>query len=459
MVGVLAAACVATFAVTRLEERKENIKTSGEIVLALEPDSVTAVSWEYGETALAFHKADVWLYDGDEAFPVDEGQINALLEPFTSFGVSFIIEDVTDYSPYGLDDPQCVITLTTAAQTYTVRLGDYSVLDEERYVALDDGRVYLAKVDPLASYDVTLEDMILHDESLSYASVTQLQFSGTEHYTILYDEDSSASPCAEDVYFTQASAPLDTDRVEDYLETLTTLPLTRYVTYNATEEDLASYGLDAPELVIEVEYQVAKSDEIQSYTLSISRDPTELAALKEAEETGEAVKDDTFTAYARVGQSQIVYFLSESDYNALMKAGYANLRHRSVFTADFDQVYQVDVTLEGSQHTLSADGRDEDGQRVWSYGEETVDLSDFQQELTSLSALLPSDFTDATPSGQLEMALTLHLETEAFPQLTIQLYREDGQRCLCLVNGESFAYLSRADVMDLVETIQAIVLS
>lgn len=107
LLGLLLAACAATFGVIRYEEHKEVIRNSDAIVLEIDSDAVQTLSWEYGAETLAFHKEDTWLYDGDAAFPVDEEKIQERLELFRAFGVSFIIEDVEDYGQYGLDKPIC----------------------------------------------------------------------------------------------------------------------------------------------------------------------------------------------------------------------------------------------------------------------------------------------------------------------------------------------------------------
>ena len=78
LLGILAVACIGTFLVMHIEEKKEQIKNSDEIVLEVSGDSVTSLSWKYEDTALAFHKGDSWLYDEDEAFPVDEEKIEEL---------------------------------------------------------------------------------------------------------------------------------------------------------------------------------------------------------------------------------------------------------------------------------------------------------------------------------------------------------------------------------------------
>ena len=105
LLGILLVACVATFVISRQEEEKEKIKNSDEIILTIDSESVTALSWEYDEVSLAFHKDETWLYDEDEAFPVDEEKIADLLEQFQEFGVAFEIDEVRDYAQYGLDDP------------------------------------------------------------------------------------------------------------------------------------------------------------------------------------------------------------------------------------------------------------------------------------------------------------------------------------------------------------------
>lgn len=462
LLGVLAIACIATFAVTQMEEDKEQIRATGEIVLEVSSDAVQSLSWEYGETSLAFHKDGNWLYDEDEAFPVDEETIHDMLEQFESFGVSFIIEEVTDYSMYGLDDPECTINFATGDQSYKIELGDFSNMDEERYVSIGDGNVYLAKVDPLEQFDAVLSDMIKHDEDLAYEQVTQIKFEGTENYTIFYEEESAATYCAEDVYFTEKNGetlPLDTDRVGNWLEYLTTLNPTDYVTYNVTEEDLESYNLVEPELTITVDYTAEDEDgkEISdTFTLSISRNPEELAAAEEAEVNDEEAED--VTAYVRIGESQIIYKISEYNSNGLRAVSYNELRHREVLPADFGDVYQIDVTLEGADYTIAVDDEEND-ERIWKYQEEEVEIDNLQNALETLDAEYSSDFISDNPSGKEEIRLTVYLDNENHPEVEIELYRHGGEDCLAVVDGETFALVPRSDVVDLIEAVNAIVLS
>lgn len=459
LLGLLAVLCVGTVLLTQWEEKKEQITATGEIILEVPVDEVTSLKWEYGETALSFHKDDAWLYDADEAFPVDGDKLEAMLNLFSAFGVSFVIEDVTDYGMYGLDTPECTIEFTAGEQTYTVQLGDYSKMDGERYVSIGDGNVYLAKVDPLDQFDAVLDDVMLHDESLSYEQVTEITFHGAENYTIFREADSEYALCADDLYYTKRdgeAVPLDTGRVETYLETLTTLHLTDYVTYRVTDEELASYGLTEPELTITVEY-TDTDGEGQTYTLSVTRNPEELAATEEAEANDE--EGDDVTAYVRVGDSQIVYRVSEYNSDALRAVSYNELRHREVLTADFETVTQIDMTLEGRSYTLTADGVNDDDEPIWKYGEDEIVITSLQKKLESLDVEYSADFSDEKPSGKKEISLTVHLNSETRPTVQIDLYRQDGTYCFAVVDGEPLAAISRSDAVELIEAVNAIVLN
>ena len=464
LLGVLAVSCIATFAVLKVEEKKEQISNSDEVILEISTDSVQALSWDYEDTSLAFHKDDQWLYDEDSAFPVDEEKMEELLEQFQSFGVSFIIEDVEDYAQYGLEDPLCTIHLETEDQSYDILLGNYSNMDSERYVSIGDGNVYLVSEDPLDYFDTQLSDMIDHDETPSFDTVEQITFTGEEDYSVFYEEDSTETYQPEDVYFTKKNGknlPLDTDRVDTYLNEITTMDLTDYVTYNATEEELQSYGLDDPELTVAVDYTVENEDgeeTDETFVLNISRDPEEKQAEKEDSETDEDSEDDEseeeITAYARVGESQIVYQISGSDYEALMAASYDSLRHPEVLSADFSDVTELDITLEGKEYTITSEK--DDDTRTYYYGEEELEIDDLQSAVEALSA---DSFTEEEPDQKEEISLTVHLDNEYFPEVQIQLYRYDGNYCLAVVDGESVSLVERSYVIDLVEAVNAIVLN
>lgn len=337
-------------------------------------------------------------------------------------------------------------------------------MDEQRYVDIGDGNVYLLSEDPMDYVDPALSAMIEDDDTPAFENVADIRFTGKENYTIVRTEDSGYSYSDQDIYFVQedgAYLPLDTASVTTYLNTITALDLLTYVTYNATDQELAAYGLDTPEQSVTVNYTEEGSEDGEpvagTCVIHIGRNQEELQEALESED--DTVTEDSVTKYVRIGDSPIVYELDSVDYAILSDAGYNDLRHKEVFWGDFADVCQVDVTLEGSTHTLVSELNDEE-ERLWYYQEVTeeadaLDLTAFQDALESLTA---DTFTDKAPAEKEEIRLTLYLEDENFPQVEIVLYRYDGTSCLAVVDGESVSLVSISTVMDLVEAVQAIVL-
>lgn len=461
LLAVFAVVSITAVLVSRHEEKVEQIKNSGKTILSIPTDTVTAFSWTNEDGTFSFTKGDTWTYDGDSAFPVDEGKINDLLAQFEDFAAAFAIDDVEDYAQYGLTEPICTISITAGEETYTVQLGDFSKMDEQRYVSIGDGKAYLVSHDPLDEFGAVLRDMILDDTIPAFDTAEKIAFTGTENYTISYDEDGT-SICADDVYFADGQ-PLDTDNVNAWLTALTGLDLTDYVSYNVTNEELQTFRLDEPALTITLDYSSSDEDGTETdagtLVLHLSQNPEELAAYGEALANEEDDLPDV-TCYARVGKSQIVYQITQSEFDALTAVSYDTLRHQKLFTADFDTVTSIDVTLEGETYTFTytppENEDDEDAEGTWSYNGEEFDVFNFSYALRALSA---SSFTDEKPTGQEEISLRLHLDNEDFPAFTLTLYRCDGETCIAEVDGEPVAFVSRSQTVDLVEAVRTLTLS
>lgn len=497
LVGVLAVVCAAAFLATRVQEQQEQVEASGETVLAIDAGNVASLAWTSGEAEYAFHKDGTWIYDADEAFPVSAEALEELLAPFSSFNAAFVIRDVTDYAQYGLEEPECTIEIGTADASYTIALGDMSAMDDQRYISIGDDNVYLAVTDPMDAFAVELSDLIDNDEIPQMDTVTALSLTGAVEESIAYVEAGGPSYSDEDVYFLQSgeeSLPLDTDLVEDYLGGIRDLVLTDYATYNATEIELASFGLNDPALTVTVEYEQqaeaaeeGAEPETTAGTLALHIGRVEEEAEESAEETAESAEDISqeeaqYAYYLRVGDSQIVYNLSDADGEALFAASYDDLRHRQLFWGDFDDVAQATILLDNQTYTLTAQtaqtaetaetGEDadaaagsaeptataaaeDDAEITWICNGETVDVTGIRDKLAALTA---EAFTEEAPADQLEISLTLDLNDEGVPQVRIQLYRYDGASCLAVLDGEPAALVAREDVVDLMEAVRTLLL-
>ncbi len=468
---VLAGVCVLTFAVSNYQQKSEEIKESGETVLSIAADDVTALSWSYDADAInsetesssssedadnevtgtqefSFTKDESWSYDEDSEFPVSEEKINNLLSVFQDFSAAFEIDDVDDYDQYGLSDPICTINITTADKDYEIKVGDISKMDSQRYVSIDDGNVYLATVDPMESYACTLQGVIDGDVVPSFDTVSKITFTGDNDYSIEYNEDGGKSYNSSDVYFADSDGEtiaLDNTTVTSYLSTLSYMDLSEYATYTATEDDMATYGLDDPDLTISVDY-TSEDDTTGTFTMSIARDPSE------TEEITDDNVDDV-NAYAMVDGSKIIYKISGSTYRTLMASSTDDLRHKDIYTADTDDMTEITASIDGTEYTITSKGSGDD--KKWYCSDNEVDLTDFTSALTALSA---DSFTNESAADKEELSLTIKLDNDYSSEISIALYRYDGTNCLVYVNDEPTAFVSRELAVDLEEAVNAIVL-
>ena len=423
LLGVLVVICIATFALSKTEKKKENIKNSDKTVLEVDSDSVNKISWKSSLGSLAFEKKDgTWTYTDDANFPVDQDKIAERLKLFKEFGVAFEIEDVDDYGQYGLDDPECTITLETDDETYEISLGDYSTMDSQRYVSIGDGNVYLVKNDPMDSFNVTIDALVKNDEIPNFNQVekiSEIKVSG--------------------------STSLD---AKTYLNNVNALNLGTYVTYNATDEELAKYGLDEPQYNLEVKYTPKSED--SSEDSGDSKD-SEASSEKTFILHVSAKQDDK--AYVRIGDSKIIYEITEDEYKNVTDGSYDSLRHKSVVTADLSDVDSVKVTLEDKDYTI--DLSEKKGDVVSTYDGEEIEGTDFTDALKALKA---SDFTSEEPSEKEEISFKLHYKDDKYPEKEVKIYRYDGTNCLVTIDGKSISLVKRDLVVDLTEAVNAIVL-
>ena len=95
-----------------------------------------------------------------------------------------------DCGQYGLDDPNCTIGLSTEEQSCQILLGDYSRMASLRYISIGDGNAYLAQSDPLDYFDTGLRQMIENDAVPDLGHAAEIRFTGSEHYSVVYEEDS-----------------------------------------------------------------------------------------------------------------------------------------------------------------------------------------------------------------------------------------------------------------------------
>ena len=231
------------------------------------------------------------------------------------------------------------------------------------------------------------------------------------------------------------------------------LSLKDYVTYRASQEDLAAYGMDDPALTVQVDYTLKhedEEDEKRSFTVHLSQDPQQRAAADQAADQGEE-EIPTVTSYARMDGSELIYEIPEATFDRLTECGYNDLRHREILPADFADADEIRVTLEGKTYTITT--KLEDEKKVYFYGDKEIDIVDIA---TAAQAVEAADFSDSAQIGKQEIRLELVLPEDR--SINVELYRLDGSSCFAKVDGKPVGTVPRQQVVDLQEAVNTIVL-
>lgn len=476
LLAVLAVVCIATIIVSSHEIKKEKIKASDDIVFEVPSDDVAKLSWEHDGSKLSFSKKDgVWQSDDDASLPVDEDKINELLKLFEEFGVSFIIEEPEKLSDYGLDQPECTISFSTSDKDYTVKLGGFSTMDQERYVSIDDGNVYLVKTDPLDAFNKTLDYFTKSDEIPAPETADSIKVSGSAidtEYSISYDVNNSAAYSDEDVYYCNNEA-LDSEKVKSYLEAVSEVSLDNCVDHNFSEDKLGEYGLDQPVLSVDISYPKTddkgkKTGETGEYSFSIGIDPKDKDKFDaqgklledSSEDTADATsdadsdKESSASTYIRFNDSKLVYKLSDEDYKTLTAAKLGDFVKSELIPSGFDKAESIDFELDGNTYTFTGNKKLVGG-TDWSYNGSTVDISNIQSAIEAVKA---NAVTDETPTLKKELSIHLKSSDSSHPDETLDIYRYNGSDCILVSPDKSSKLVSRKSVVALCEAVYSIVL-
>lgn len=431
LLAVLAGLCLAILLAAGVQKHIDKVATVDKDIVDLNADSVTKISWTSGGKTLTYEKTDdTWQQSDDAAFPVDQEKLQELLQRFAPLKAGFEISDVQDYSQYGLDVPEVTVTLTTADGDTAVKFGNFSTMDSKRYVTLGDGTVYLIADDVAGDLSTDRDAYLRADSVPEYDTVTGITAAGEVAFTAQYLPD--ATPLYTDTYDYYAVdgenyTALSTKKIESFLSNLAALPYSDYATYQASQENLADYGLDTPTVTYTVQYTQDKTD--GSFALALGK------------------KGDA--CYARMNDSEIIFKLTEDAYNSLTATDANALRPDEALALDWDSVRSMTFTVDDVAYTVAHKGN------TFSIDGDEIDFDAVEKAVDGLKI---TEYNSETTDKKQELAVTVTLNNKEHPELAVTIQQYDGENCLVTLNGTTLGFASRSNVVSLTEVVKAITL-
>ena len=134
---VLALAIVGIITEKAVAQHVDKINTIDEEVFNISEEDVTQLTvTKEGNTAVIEKVDDSWKNTADTDFPVDQDYVGDIFDAFESVHASFIIDDVEDYSQYGISSPEGKIVFTTNDGEREITFGSFSTIDEKIHTYL-----------------------------------------------------------------------------------------------------------------------------------------------------------------------------------------------------------------------------------------------------------------------------------------------------------------------------------
>ena len=419
LLGVLAAVVILSVIILRVVNNQSNSGESyGHSILQVDEDSVTQIQWTYEGQTMTFNKeGDTWTYADDAAFPVNADYLDTMVTQLKSVYAYKTIEDVTDTAQYGLDDPQVTVKVNDG-EDHTLVIGDLNALEENVYVSIGDGNVYLANTTLGDNFEYSLLDVAAKESVPDMDTVTSFSISGTGEVTAVYNENGGDIYSSTYVWFSEdngTEVALDTENTEDIVSDIKAITFNTCAAYAPSDEELSQFGLADPAGTITMNYTDADGN-TGAFTIYV----------------GSATEDSAYY-YAMTGAKDRVYTISSSVAESIINTNLESLLPDDVIKMDWDTVESIDVTVDGKTFTLKRKSEDsgetdDDGNAietsVWKLNGETVDIGSYLTQLNSLSGTRTNGLTE----GDEYVKFEIHRSTDTYSDMTLVfgIYSDDN---------------------------------
>lgn len=140
-------------------------------VLSVAKDDITSICfWLDGQEETFTLIDDTWILESDDSFDVDADTLSSLITSITDMTAERKLEEVTDLSEYGLDEPVQTVVLTDSEEnTYTIYWGASNSMTNNDYIYINDQKdtVFTVSYSVLETFGTTLEDYRKEEEETS----------------------------------------------------------------------------------------------------------------------------------------------------------------------------------------------------------------------------------------------------------------------------------------------------
>lgn len=153
---------------SELPEEEDSI-----IIVDMNRDDIEKFSYDYeGETYHFVKEGDTWYYTDDKSLQLDQSSIKLKIMKACPMTAEQVIENVTDMTQYGLDEPSKTLQFETATESVILYVGDYNSVSKVYYMCKpSESTVYTVTSPNVTVFNYALEELIEEAEETAETAV------------------------------------------------------------------------------------------------------------------------------------------------------------------------------------------------------------------------------------------------------------------------------------------------
>ena len=255
---VLSAAYVGGKTYVAKQEEKENAEEEEEKtqVFSISSEDVQSIKFVIDKKEVTFEKNnDEWVKSDERDFPVDQDKLIEAIGSLNNVEADRVLDNVTDTTEYGLDDPTNTITITDKDGKETVlHVGMENASTSQYYVenGEDESKIYVVADSVFQPFMKTLYDYakagtfpVIDSSTVSNVTVDE----NDDSYTLTKDDNTGLW----NIQDKDGAEKADSAKVSSLTSSIASIAYGSFVNYNC--KDLSEYGLDKPYGTITINYQ------------------------------------------------------------------------------------------------------------------------------------------------------------------------------------------------------------
>lgn len=445
LVGVLLLALLAVTVFTGQAERKQQENREEEeaqaIVLSLPEKDIQSIVFTGDDGEICIEQGASGWENALDSHPLAGSRMKLLTDDLAALRAERKLDNITDLSEYGLNQPSQTITVTMKdGKTYQLLVGTKNTTTKQLYFQLaeEPETVYLTGAALDTHFSGRVQDFASYEEFpyIEPSSMREFDVQKADNsYILTMTGDDQCSVTGDDGV-TQLANLTTLGVLQNNISYISWV---RHMEYDC--QDMAAYGLDEPQCTLKITYE--EDGERKTLTIYI----------------GDQDENDNF--YVRLNDSTEVSTVREEYLLDLLENQASSFWSLTYSFVSISDLKKLTVTVGEESHTLEYHREvQEDGSAAeqWLFDSAEVDKDRFNRFYYDCVSVTAQERLESVPGDLGEPALVLHYELNDGTEKELTYYEAD-QNFYTVVyeNGTKAANTNKLYVNTMLEDLEALV--